>query len=294
MLALDALWLCRPTQWLKNIFVVAPLLFSETALQPSALIAVATALSCFCLWSSSIYCINDIWDVKTDQAHPRKRERPIASGRIRPAMAISLAVALIGAATVLALLMLPPAFVGIGYVYLASSLAYITYLKQRVIIDVLSIAIGYVLRLLAGCLAIDVQPTSWILVCGFSLALILGFGKRRLELASLERASEYRPNLQSYSSDKLNILLGTTSAMCLLSYMLYTVSPETIKLHRTDALIYSVPFVTYGIFRFLFKVQEGQYDGPVELLLRDPVFSINGALWLITVIAILYCGNRSQ
>src|SRR5262249_27541791 len=123
------------------------------------------------------------------------------------------------------------------------------YLKHRVIVDVLLIAIGFVLRILAGCAALGLRPSSWILVCGFSLAMLLGFGKRRLEIDEGGLATGYRRSLQSYSEAKLNLLLGITSSVCLVSYMLYTVSPQTIQLHRTENLIYSVPLVIYGIFR---------------------------------------------
>ena len=198
---------------------------------------------------------------------------------------------LISTATLIAVFRLPTTFLLISGLFLANGFAYSIFLKHRVIIDVLSIALGFVLRIIAGCYAIDVQPTSWLLVCGFSLALLLGFGKRRLEVTGLEQADEYRSTLLSYNTDKLNLLLGITSSLCLISYMLYTVSPQTLQLHGTDALIYSVPFVAYGIFQYLFKVQEGGYDGPVELLSQDSIFVINGALWLITVISILYFLN---
>src|SRR5262249_21287673 len=159
--------------------------------------------------------------------------------------------------------------------YLLNSIAYCLLLKHQVIADVLSIAIGFVLRLLAGCAAIGAEPSSWIIVCGFSLATLLGFGKRKLELGNLQQPGTYLPILTLYSEEKLNLLLGITASLCLLSYMLYTVSPETIRLHGTEQLVYTVPFVAYGVFRFLFKVQDGQYDGPVELLLKDRVFAVN-------------------
>lgn len=175
-----------------------------------------------------------------------------------------------------------------GALYLANSLAYCLVLKYRVVVDVLAIALGFVLRLLGGCAAIGVEPSSWLLVCGFSLALLLGFGKRRLEVDGLERAAEFRPVLQSYSPEKLNLLLGITASMCLLSYMLYTVAPETVRVHHTDKLVYTTPFVAYGVFRYLLKVQEGQHDGPVEVVVKDWTFSLNVLLWVASVFAILW------
>lgn len=283
---------CRPQHWAKNIFVLAPLLFSQSFSRPAAIVAGAMAFACFCLWSSAIYCLNDVLDAGADRQHPRKRERPVASGRLSVIFVLGLGFALAGAAGFLAVYALPIAFVLFGVAYLANSVAYCVRFKHKVIIDVLSIAIGFVIRLDAGCAAVAVQPTPWLIVCGFSLALLLGFGKRRLEIEALQEAVRYRPALQSYSVDKLNILLGVASSICLMAYMLYTISPQTIELHKTDKLLYTVPFVAYGIFRYVFKVQEGKYDGPVEILLKDSKFMLNGLLWLLSIFAILYLGNH--
>ncbi len=284
----DIVTICRPRQWTKNVFVLAPVLFSESIGKPANLLSAGIAFVCFCFWSSSVYCLNDVLDAKADRQHPRKRQRPIASGRVSSVLATMLGIGLAVLGGIIAYQSLPLPFLFFGSIYLANSLLYCLLLKHRVIVDVLSIAIGFVLRLLAGCAAINVEPTSWILVCGFSLAMLLGFGKRRLEVDAVSQASEVPPALQSYSIDKLNLVLGVTSSICLLSYMLYTVSPQTVQLHHTDKLVYTVPFVAYGIFRYIFKVQEGQYDGPVEVLLKDPVFALNGLLWLVTIIAVLY------
>jgi 4-hydroxybenzoate polyprenyltransferase len=205
----DFIRICRPHQWTKNVFVLAPLLFSESIGKPEALLHAGLAFLCFCFWSSSVYCLNDLLDAEADRVHPRKCKRPIPSGRVAPWMAIALGLGLAVSASAIAILTLPPLFLVFGLVYLANSVLYCLLLKHRVIVDVLSIAIGFVLRLLAGCAAITVVPTSWILVCGFSLAMLLGFGKRRL-------------------------------------------------------------------------------DGPVEVLLKDPIFALNGLLWLATIVAVLY------
>jgi 4-hydroxybenzoate polyprenyltransferase len=284
----DVLGLCRPRQWTKNSFVLAPLLFSGMIADPGSLLAGVTAFACFCLWSSAIYCWNDWLDAEADRQHPRKCQRPIAAGRLTPTFAVFLGLWLSTEAGLIAWSFLPPVVLLYGLLYLANSVCYCLVLKHRVIADVMSIAVGFVLRLMAGCAAIGVQPTSWILVCGFSLALLLGFGKRRLEIAALAEPGKYRSTLEYYSVDKLNVLLGTASSICLLTYMLYTMSPQTVALHHTDKLIYTVPFVAYGIFRYLFKVQEGLYDGPVEILLKDRIFLVNGLLWLGSVAAVLY------
>lgn len=280
--------LCRPQQWIKNVFVLAPLLFSGAIGRFAAVEAAVLALACFCLWSSALYALNDVIDAESDRLHPRKRLRPIAAGLLPPRAACTLAVTLTILGLGIAYALLPLAFLCLGGLYLANSVAYCVFLKDRVIIDVIAIAIGFVIRLLAGCAAIEVAPTSWILVCGFSLALLLGFGKRRLEVEVLGNATGFRSSLQSYSAEKLNILLGITASTCLLSYMLYTVSSDTVHLHHTTRLVYTVPFVAYGIFRYIFKVQEGRSDGPVDVLVRDPIFALNGVLWGLAVVAILY------
>jgi 4-hydroxybenzoate polyprenyltransferase len=279
--------LMRPAQSVKNIFVLAAVLFSGRLGDVDALRASFIAFIAFCLWSSAIYCLNDVLDAKADRAHPRKCRRPIPAGDVSPNIAFLLAATLAIGGVALSFA-LPPGFLLIGSLYVANSILYSVFLKHRVIVDVIMIAIGFVLRLLGGCEAVGVQASPWIVVCGFSLALLLGFGKRRLEIGASQLPESYRPTLQSYTAEKLNMLLGATSAVCLLAYMLYTVSPETIQLHGTNRLVYTVPFVAYGIFRYLFKVQEGKYDGPVEVLLRDYVFVLNGFAWMSAVLIVLY------
>jgi 4-hydroxybenzoate polyprenyltransferase len=229
-----------------------------------------------------------VLDAKTDARHPSKRNRPISSGRVTPLAGLTLGVGLVvvGAGVGGHFLNLP--FIAAGACFLLNSLAYCLLLKYRVIIDVISIAIGFVLRIIAGCMAIGVAPTSWILVCGFCLAMLLGFGKRRLEVGAPGIPIDYRCTLESYSGEKLNILLSVCASMCILSFMLYAVATETTRLHGSAHLVYTVPFVAYGVFRYLFKVQEGRYDGPVEVLLKDPVFVVNCILWLVAVIVVLY------
>jgi 4-hydroxybenzoate polyprenyltransferase len=283
---LNIIQICRPQHWLKNVFVLIPLLFGGS-LTPLSILNAAWAFVCFCVLASGIYCVNDVVDAPSDRHHPRKRRRPVAAGSITAPAALVLATVLIGVA-LLAGLALPARFVLICGLYVLNNFIYFVYLKHRVIVDVLLIAMGFVLRILAGCAAVGLRPSSWILVCGFSLAMLLGFGKRRLELDETGLAKGYRRSLQSYSEAKLNLLLGVTSSVCLLSYMLYTLSPTTIQLHRTENLIYTVPLVAYGIFRYLFKVQEGRADGPVEVLVKDPVFAITGIAWIAMVGAILF------
>jgi decaprenyl-phosphate phosphoribosyltransferase len=278
----DLVGLCRIRHWSKNIFVLMPLVFSGMVLLPWAVGRGALAVACFCLWSSSVYLINDVLDAAADRQHPRKRARAIAAGRVSPVHAVSLGLVLAAVAAGLAIGWLPALFCWLGLLYLVHSLAYTLWIKNIVILDVIAIAVGFNIRLWAGCAAIAVEPTSWLMVCGFSLALFLGFGKRRLETILPESATEYRPTLRYYTAEKVDLLLGITCSVTLLSYMLYTTSPDTTALHGTTRLIYTVPIVAYGLFRYLFKVQDKKADGPVDIVTGDWVFGLVAIAWLLT------------
>lgn len=283
----DLVELSRPRHWVKNAFVLLPLLFSRSFLSLASVASALIACACFCLISSFVYIINDVIDAEADRHHPKKSNRPVASGRVSPACALMIGLALVSVTAVIASATLPLGFLVFGGLYLGNSLVYCLGLKHRVIVDVLAIAIGFVLRLLAGCAVIGVEASSWIVVCGFSLALVLGFGKRRAEIGSLGSATDYRSVLLSYNTQKLDLLIGISSSICLMSYMLYTVAPETVEIHGTKHLVYTVPFVAYGIFRHLFKVHEAKGEGPVEILTSDPVFVLNGVAWGLAVATIL-------
>jgi 4-hydroxybenzoate polyprenyltransferase len=284
----DWVRLFRPREWLKSSFVLAPLLFGRAEFTFGLLAQSVTACFCFCLLASAIYAVNDIVDAEADQAHPRKKRRPVASGAISPWSAGIGAFLVMAAALGLAFATLSLPFLLLAALYVVNSLAYCLLLKHRVILDVIVIAVGFVLRLLAGCVAINVTPSSWLVVCGFSLALVLGFGKRRMEIAGLGQQTKFRPALRSYDAAKLDTLSAIVTALTLVAYMLYTVSGETVARHHTGNLIYTIPFVAYGLFRYLFKTQEGKGDGPTDVLVKDPVFALNGVLWVASVLAVLY------
>ncbi len=231
--------------------------------------------------------MNDVFDAPADRQHPRKRRRPVASGAVAAPTALVLAAVLVGTA-LLGGWTLSWKFVLICGLYVANNVLYSRFLKHRVIVDVMMIAFGFVLRILAGCAAVGLRPSSWIIMCGFSLAMLLGFGKRRMEIGQGGLDGGYRRSLRTYSEANLNLMLAITSSICLLSYMLYTVAPATVRLHGTENLIYTVPPVAYGIFRYLFKVQESTDDGPVEILVRDPIFALTGLTWIVTVYVLLF------
>jgi 4-hydroxybenzoate polyprenyltransferase len=285
--AADLLRLARPRQWAKNVFVLAPLIFSRSFFSLDLVAAALGATACFCLFSSAVYLFNDVLDAEADRRHPRKCRRPIPAGRVSKPAALALAAALTAAGASWAWYALPISLLVLGGLYLLNSLLYCLLLKHHAICDVLAIAVGFVLRLLAGCAAIGVEPSSWALICGFALALTLGFGKRRAEVGSLDRPDDYRPVLRFYDVQKLDTLLAINCALCIFAYVLYTVAPDTVALHGTTRLVYTIPFVVYGLYRFLFRVQEARGDGPVEILTSDPAFAVNGLAWIGSVIAVL-------
>jgi 4-hydroxybenzoate polyprenyltransferase len=283
----DWVGVLRPKQWLKNVFVLAPAVFSEHITNPATVRAAGLAFFVFCLLSSAMYVLNDVIDRPADATHPRKKRRAIAAGRVGVRTALVAAAALTGLSFGVSALTLPPKVMAFQAAYVTNTLLYALWLKQKVILDVLLIAVGFVIRLEAGCAAVAVEPSAWLVVCGFSLALVLGFGKRRAEVALPGVSEGYRPTLISYDAAKLNTLLGACTAVCLLAYMLYTVAPETVARHGTNHLVYTVPIVAYGLFRYLFKSIEGSADGPTDILARDPVFAFTGLAWGAAVLAAL-------
>ena len=232
---------------------------------------VLLAALAFCCASSAIYVINDWYDRESDRLHPRKRLRPLAAGTVTPAAGLILAVLSVLLGIALARLA-APRVLSIVTIYLLLNLAYSWQLKHVVILDVFVIAAGFMLRILAGTLGVGIPPSSWLLLTGLMVTLFLGFAKRRSELAVMERGGDAaRKVLQNYSLPMLDLMIGVCTAGVVISYSLYTMSPETIAMHHTDKLIYTVPFVLYGLFRYLhltFSSDAG--EDPARDLLRDP------------------------
>lgn len=280
--------LARPTHWVKNVFVAAPLLFVQPTPIGPAIARAALAFVAFSLLASAIYCFNDVVDAESDRAHPTKKARPVAAGLVSPAAAVTFGAVLALAAIGIAWRWLPQTFLVVLGLYTANNLLYNTLIKRVGIADVIAIAIGFVLRLVAGSIAIDAQPSSWLLVCGFTLALFFGFGKRRSELAlAPDSGLAYRPVLRAYTPTMLDSLMSITATLTLMCYMLYTVSDDTFKVHGTRNLVYTVPPAFYAIFRYILRVQEAKGESPEELLLRDPVMIFSGALWVGLVLLVL-------
>jgi 4-hydroxybenzoate polyprenyltransferase len=278
----------RPGQWSKNLFLFAGLVFGHKLFTPAAATAVA-AFAVFCALSGAVYLFNDVADRERDRRHPRKRHRPIAAGRLSPRAAVVLATVLI-AGSLGAALTIAPAFAAVGVAYVVLLGAYSAWLKHIVIVDVLVVASGFTLRAVAGALAIDVEISGWLLICSILIALFLALGKRRHEYLALgDLAGAHRPILREYSPALLDQMIAVVTASTVTAYALYTMSPETIAKFQTSLLPATLPFVLYGIFRYLYLLYQKQLGGtPTELLLNDRALLVNTLLWIGAVIVIIY------
>ena len=271
--------LMRPHQWLKNVFVFAGLLFSQTWLNAGSgplVQRVLLAFAAFCCLSSMVYILNDWHDRASDVLHPTKRLRPLASGAVSLPMAALLAVALLLAALLLAwgnrtLLMLLA-------VYGVLNLAYSWRLKQVPVVDVSIIAAGFMLRLLAGTVAVGVPPSRWLLLTGIFVALFLGFCKRKAE--TFHSASARRAVLDHYPAALLDTFMAVTMTATLATYSLFATSPEALQQHG-ERLLYTVPVVIFGMLRYTYQVHRGRGEDVARDLLRDPWITAAGVLWLL-------------
>ncbi|MBL8141478.1 MAG: decaprenyl-phosphate phosphoribosyltransferase [Acidobacteria bacterium] len=279
----------RPSQWTKNLIVFAGLLFGRQLLHPDAVGQAVGTFVVFCALSSAVYLVNDVMDRDADRIHPKKRHRPIASG------ALSVQTAVVAAAVVGGLGLAGAWFVGRGVFAIAGSYfvllsLYSGPIKRLVILDVLTIAIGFVMRAAAGAVAIDVPISNWLLVCTILLALFLALSKRRQELVLLaDGATSHRRILEEYSTALLDQMIAVVTASTLMAYALYTVSPETVAKFGTDQLIFTLPFPLYGIFRYLYLVHQKQGGGsPAEMLITDRPLLACVALWAGAVVLIVY------
>jgi 4-hydroxybenzoate polyprenyltransferase len=279
----------RPAQWTKNLLVFAGLLFARRIFDTHAVERSAGAFLIFCVLSGVVYLVNDIADRETDRRHPLKARRPIASGTLPVPVAIASAVVM-AASGMTGAFALGPAFAGVAAGYLALQLLYSGPLKHIVIIDVLTIAIGFVLRAAAGAVAIDVEISHWLLVCTILLALFIALAKRRHEIVLLaDDATYHRPILGEYSPYLLDQMIAVVTASTLMAYVFYTISPETQEKFGTPWLGLTIPFPLYGIFRYLYLVHRREGGGsPADLLLTDRPLLTCVALWALTVALIIY------
>jgi 4-hydroxybenzoate polyprenyltransferase len=285
---MDLFRLMRPHQWVKNIFVLTGLLFGHAWHSPLLVFQALIAFVAFCLVSSTVYVINDIFDIEQDKHHPTKRNRPLPSGKISISTAIYFA-AILGVAGLLLASLASYKVVIILLIYAVMNIAYSLRLKHVVILDVFIIATGFMLRILAGTLGLGIPPSQWLLLCGLMVTLFLGFSKRRAEIIALsEDRTSHRKVLEDYSPVLLDKMIVVTAAGLIMSYSLYTMNPETIRIHGTANLIYTVPFVIYGVFRYIFLLHHQSSGGdPSKDLVRDPHILIVLLGWLVTTIALI-------
>lgn len=296
-----ALGLCRamrPHQWTKNLFVFVPLLFSHELHKEGLFLRVAATFGIFCLLSSGVYLFNDVLDAEADRRHPLKRNRPIAAGDVSPGLALCVSVLLVAASFAWAHFGLARKEVTIVCaIYLAIQILYSSWLKRVVIVDVLCIASGFVLRLIAGGTAAWIHESAWILVCTIFLSLFLALCKRRHEVVLLGAdAASHRAILADYPPALLDQLIGAATACTLVTYALYTVDPRTAAAHGLAVdgrpepyLALTLPFVIFGVFRYLYLVYRREGGGsPTSTLMRDVPTLVNGALYAASLLAILY------
>jgi 4-hydroxybenzoate polyprenyltransferase len=280
----------RPHQWVKNVFVLAPVVFAREVFDPGLLVRAASGFVIFCLLASAVYTINDVADVEADKLHRVKRNRPIASGRVPIALARVLAailvIASLGAAALVSV-----AFLVVAAIYLAQNLAYSFRLKHVAYVDVGCISAGFVLRVMAGGYATGIQVSTYLLLCTALLALFLGFGKRRHELATAEagRAGRQRVSLESYTKRGLDLALYITALATIATYVAYCIDPHTRALFKNDYLWVSSGFVLLGVRRFLYLVRHRpKSESPTQEMLRDGPFVAIVLLWVVLVMWVVY------
>ncbi|HEY6095109.1 MAG TPA: decaprenyl-phosphate phosphoribosyltransferase [Gallionellaceae bacterium] len=280
--------LMRPHQWIKNAFVFTGLLFGHAWHDPALVTKVLLAFAAFCLISSTIYILNDIIDVEQDRHHPKKRLRPLPSGQLSVTLAAGVAV-LLGLTSLALAIAASMIVVWIVLGYAVMNVAYSLYLKHVVILDVFIIATGFMLRILAGTLGVGVPPSQWLLLCGLMVTLFLGFTKRRAEILALsEDKAAHRKVLEHYSPVLLDKMIVVTASGLIMSYSLYTMNPDTIRIHGTANLIYTVPFVMYGVFRYIYLLHHQARGGDTAKdLVRDPHLLIVVVGWLAATMLLI-------
>jgi len=277
----------RPKQWPKNVFIFTALVFVEKLFTPSPLLKTIAAFILFCLTSSAVYLINDVADIEKDRQHPTKRLRPLPSGQLKPSVAIAAGV-LIPLVTLPLSFLLDLQFGFVALAYLLMMTVYSFVLKNMVILDVLTVAAGFVLRAVAGAVVISVPISPWLYVCTTLLALFIAISRRRHELVLLaENANEHRASLNEYSLPLLDQMIAVVTSAAIIAYSLYTFSAPNLP--PNHAMMLTIPFVLYGLFRYLYLIHvENKGGTPEEIFLSDLPLIIDLGLWALAVIAILY------
>ncbi len=279
----------RPTHWVKNLAVLLPLIFAMKIDSMESCVLGAIAAAIFCLVSSFVYIINDIKDRQQDSLHPHKRSRPIASGRVAVSHALVIAVILALAAIFTAWVFVPGIIPFIA-AYIGLQLAYSFGLKKVVLLDVIFIALGFVIRASAGAVAIDVLISPWLFICMFTVCLFMGFCKRYNEKAvftSQTHAQMHRHTLMEYTPELLTHLVTLSAGLAVISFISYSMSPQTIANFGSEKLVYTLPVVVYAVFRFAMISMRGVYEGPTEIILHDRPFQAAAFVWCVWIFAVI-------
>jgi len=279
----------RPKQWVKNLFVYAGLIFSRNLMDPHLFIKVTLGFGLFSLMASSMCLFNDIRDIGNDRNHRDKQKRPIAAGKLKISTACMVS-AILAAFSLATAFWLEPKFFAILAIYGVVSVAYSIRLKHMVIVDIMIIAFGFVLRVIAGTVLAEISPSDWLIICTMTISLFLGFSKRRQELVLAgDNAGEQRLVLESYSLPFLDQMIAVVTGCTVISYALYTVSLETVARFGTRNLMFTIPFVLYGIFRYLYLVyRRVSGENPTEMIMKDTPSVINAVLWFVVVLIVVY------
>ncbi|MFA5803498.1 MAG: decaprenyl-phosphate phosphoribosyltransferase [Melioribacteraceae bacterium] len=285
----DIFKLIRVPQWIKNFFVFIPVIYSRNLFHPDYLIKSLIAFIIFCLLSSVVYVINDIVDAEADRHHPLKKMRPIASGKISNANGITIAIILLALGLLLSIYT-NPMFKIFALLYLVINIFYTFKLKHLVLLDIFSIAAGFMIRVTAGALIISVEISSWLILTTMFLSLFLAVMKRRSELVVVgDEQSSTRKVLEFYSTNFIDQMATIAAAGVIISYALYTVSLRTITVFQTEHLIYTTPFVVFGIFRYMFLViNHNKGENTTEIMVTDIPMIMNILLYSLTTIVIVY------
>lgn len=288
-LAGDLFRTLRPYQWVKNGFVLMGLVFSHSWNNPQLVQQVIAAFIAFCFISSAVYVFNDLIDRERDRAHPEKRKRPIAAGRLSTGFAVTIGT-LVGSAGMLLGLWAGYGVAIVLLAYMVMNVAYSVRLKHVVILDVFIISTGFMLRILAGTMGVGIPPSNWLLFCGLMITLFLGFAKRRAEMGVIADGEQgnHRAVLEDYTPILLDTFIAVSAMGVILSYSLFTMSPDTIEIHGTRNLIYTVPFIVYGLFRYVFLLHTAGSGGdPARDLFRDPHLLVSVLGWTLVTLWML-------
>jgi len=279
----------RMYQWTKNLLVLAALVFAQELLDPEKVLLSILAFAAFCMAASATYLFNDLIDVEKDRSHPTKKNRPLASGELSKGAAVLLILLLFGGSVALGYAIRPLFLVSLG-AYIALTLSYTLYIKNVHLLDVMALALGFVVRAIAGAVAIDVDFSNWLVACTLFLALFLGLSKRRAEIILLEDdAKSHRTVLNQYTLAYLDQLILIVAGGAIITYTIYTCSPEVIERLGTDRLYMTLPFVVYGVFRYLYLLHHKTGGGdPSKTLVTDRPLALTVLLWAMACGAIIY------